>query len=92
MILTIATAELRRLFLSPLAWTILAAVQLILALVFFGYLKEFLQIQSQLLSSSAGQGITAQAAMAGASHQAGPSLPASGIDEVRSGGYAQART
>ena len=62
MILTIATAELRRLFLSPLAWTILAVVQLILALVFFGYLKEFLQIQSQLLSSGTGQGITAMVA------------------------------
>lgn len=59
MILTIAWAELRRLFLSPLAWTILAVVQLILALVFFSYLQEFLQIQSQLLSSGASQGITA---------------------------------
>lgn len=58
MILTIAGAELRRLFLSPLAWTILAVVQLILALVFFGYLKEFQQIQSQLLSSGSGEGIT----------------------------------
>ncbi len=62
MILTIAGAELRRLFLSPLAWTILAVVQLILALVFFGYLKEFLQIQSQLLNSGSARGITAMVA------------------------------
>ena len=60
MILTIAGAELRRLFLSPLAWTILAVMQLILAIVFFGYLQEFMQMQSQQLGAGAGQGVTAQ--------------------------------
>lgn len=60
MILTIAGAELRRLFLSPLAWTILAIMQLILAIVFFGYLQEFMQMQSQQLGAGAGQGVTAQ--------------------------------
>lgn len=60
MILTIAGAELRRLFLSPLAWTILAIMQLILAIVFFGYLQEFMQMQSQQLGAGTGQGVTAQ--------------------------------
>ncbi len=60
MILTIAGAELRRLFLSPLAWTILAIMQLILAIVFFGYLQEFMQMQSQQLGAGTDQGVTAQ--------------------------------
>ena len=59
MILTIAGAELRRLFLSPLAWTILAVMQLILAIVFFGYLQEFVLAQSQQLGSGTEQGVTA---------------------------------
>lgn len=60
MILTIAGAELRRLFLSPLAWTILAVMQLILAIVFFGYLQEFMNMQSQQLGAGTDQGVTAR--------------------------------
>ena len=36
MILTLAQRELRSLFLSPLAWSILSVVQLILAYLFLG--------------------------------------------------------
>ena len=60
MILTIAGAELRRLFLSPLAWTILAVMQLILAIVFFGYVQEFMHMQSQQLGAGTDQGVTAR--------------------------------
>lgn len=43
MILTIARFELRRLFLSPFAWTVLAIVQFIHALLFYIFLSRFLQ-------------------------------------------------
>ena len=59
MILTIAGAELRRLFLSPLAWTILAIVQLILGFMFLSHLEYFFLMQSQLLAGNSGQGVTA---------------------------------
>ncbi len=48
MILTIALRELRSMFLSPLAWTVLAVVQLILAWMFFTQIDAFFAIQSQL--------------------------------------------
>ncbi|OOZ38498.1 ABC transporter permease [Solemya pervernicosa gill symbiont] len=42
MILTIAARELRSLFLSPLAWTILAVVQFILAWLFLGMVDYYI--------------------------------------------------
>ncbi len=48
MILTIALREFRSMFLSPLAWTVLAVTQLILAWVFFSQIDAFFAIQSQL--------------------------------------------
>lgn len=58
MILTLARHELRRLFLSPLAWTILAVVQFILALMFLSYLDNFNRIQSQLMGMDGEYGLT----------------------------------
>jgi len=48
MIFTIAMREFRNMFISPLAWTVLAVVQLILAWMFFTQIDSFFQIQSQL--------------------------------------------
>jgi len=58
MILTLARHELRRLFLSPLAWTILAVVQLILAFMFLSHLENFSRIQSQLMGMEGEYGVT----------------------------------
>ncbi len=49
MIITIALRELRSLFLSPLAWTILAVIQFILAWRFFVQVDFFFSIQQQLV-------------------------------------------
>jgi len=48
MIATIASREFRSLFLSPLAWSILAIVQLILSFFFLTSLEYFVNIQNQL--------------------------------------------
>lgn len=48
MIFTLATRELYSLFLSPLAWAILAVVQLILGFMFLSQLETFLQWQAQI--------------------------------------------
>jgi len=58
MIFTIARHELRRLFLSPLAWIILAVVEFILAWMFLQHLEGFLTIQSQLLGMNSEYGVT----------------------------------
>ncbi len=58
MILTIAGKELRRLFTSPLAWVILAFLQLILAWVFLGRLNTFLELQPQIAMMPAAPGLT----------------------------------
>ena len=58
MILTIARHELRRLFLSPLAWIILAVVEFILAWMFLQHVESFIAIQSQLLGMSGEYGVT----------------------------------
>lgn len=58
MIFTIARHELRRLFLSPLAWVILAVVEFILAWIFLQHIESFLTIQSQLLGVSGEYGVT----------------------------------
>jgi len=58
MILTIAGKELRRLFISPLAWVILAFLQLILAWIFLTRLQTFLDLQPQIAMSPAAPGFT----------------------------------
>lgn len=58
MIFAIALRELRTLFLSPLAWVILAVVQLILAYLFLGHVQQYLLWQSQLLGMEEAPGMT----------------------------------
>lgn len=58
MILTIALRELRSLFLSPLAWVVLAVVQGLLAFLFLGHVDFFLQVQSRLLAVPNAPGLT----------------------------------
>jgi len=58
MILTIARRELRSLFLSPLAWTILAVIIVILAYMFFMQIELFMQLQPRLSAMPAAPGIT----------------------------------
>ena len=48
MILHIAWRECRNLFLSPLAWTLMAALQFILAWLFFTLIDQFFALQPQL--------------------------------------------
>lgn len=55
---TLARQELRRLFLSPLAWTILAVVQLILAYMFLSHLEYFSLMQSRLMGMEGEHGVT----------------------------------
>jgi ABC-2 type transport system permease protein len=57
MILTIAARELRSLFLSPLAWAILAVTQGILAFQFLSYLEQYVVIQPQLAALEGAPGI-----------------------------------
>lgn len=56
--LTIAGRELRSLFLSPLAWTVLAVVEFILAFVFFSAVEQYLLIQPQLALRPGAPGVT----------------------------------
>lgn len=58
MIGTIAARELRSLFLSPLAWTMLAVVQVIIAYLFFAQVDFFLQIQPRLPQLPGAPGLT----------------------------------
>ena len=58
MVFTLARRELRSLFLSPLAWAILATVQFILSYLFMSQLQEFLLIQSKLASIENAPGVT----------------------------------
>lgn len=57
MILTIAFREFRSMFLSPLAWTVLAVTQIILAWIFFTQIDEFFGIQSQLTTMPNAPGV-----------------------------------
>ena len=57
MILTIAARELRSLFLSPLAWSILAVTQGILAFQFLSYIEQYVVIQPQLAALEGAPGI-----------------------------------
>ena len=58
MIISIALRELRSMFLSPLAWTVLAVIQLILAWSFFTQIDFFFNIQSQLVTLPNAPGVT----------------------------------
>ena len=58
MIFSIALRELRSMFLSPLAWTVLAVTQLILAWSFFTQIDFFFNIQSQLATVPNAPGVT----------------------------------
>src|SRR5690554_1998436 len=57
-ILAIAGRELRSLFLSPLAWTLLAVVQLILGYMFVTQIDFFLQLQPRLPAIPEAPGVT----------------------------------
>lgn len=59
MIAVIAGRELRSLFLSPLAWSILAVVQVILAYLYLSQIDFFLQLQPRLAGMTEAPGITA---------------------------------
>lgn len=58
MILTIAARELRSMFLSPLAWAILAVVQGLCAWFFLVYLDLFMQLQPRIAATPDGPGLT----------------------------------
>ncbi len=54
----IIVRELRSMFLSPLAWTLLAVVQFILAWIFLIQMDEFMQIQPRLAKLASSPGVT----------------------------------
>jgi ABC-2 type transport system permease protein len=58
MVFTLAARELRSLFLSPLAWAILAVVQGLSAYFFLLYVDLFLQLQPRLAAMPSGPGLT----------------------------------
>ena len=57
MILTIAARELRSLFLSPLAWAVLAVVQFILAYIFLSQVDNYLVWQPKLAAMEGAPGV-----------------------------------
>lgn len=58
MILDIASRELKTLFLSPLAWSILAVLQFILAYLFLTQIETFASFQAQLANFDNAPGLT----------------------------------
>lgn len=58
MIFSLAVKELRGLFLSPLAWSILAVLQFIFGYLFLGQLDLFLQVQPRLATLTQAPGLT----------------------------------
>ena len=58
MVLTLALRELRTLFLSPMAWSILAISQLILAFIFLALVEGYILIQPRLMLLENAPGIT----------------------------------
>jgi ABC-2 type transport system permease protein len=58
MILTIAGKELKALFASPLAWTVLTVMQVIIGYSFLRRLDDFLQLQPQLVQMANPPGAT----------------------------------
>jgi ABC-2 type transport system permease protein len=57
-IFTIGLRELKSLFLSPLAWSILAVVRLILAYLFLGRIEIIQLYQAQLAAMDGAPGVT----------------------------------
>lgn len=58
MIFTIAARELKSLFLSPLAWSVLAVVQFILAYLFLAQIDNYSLIQPRLAGLEGAPGVT----------------------------------
>jgi ABC-2 type transport system permease protein len=58
MIMTIATRELKALFLSPLAWSILAVVQFLLAYLFLAQIDTFMMFAPRLAGMENAPGVT----------------------------------
>ena len=58
MVLTLAQRELRALFVSPMAWTILAISQLILAFIFLALVEGYIVSQPQLMMMENVPGVT----------------------------------
>ncbi|MFW5442821.1 MAG: ABC transporter permease [Methylococcaceae bacterium] len=58
MIFSIASRELKTLFLSPLAWSILAVLQFIMAYLFLTQIETFTSFQSQLANIDVAPGLT----------------------------------
>jgi ABC-2 type transport system permease protein len=58
MILTIASREFKTLFLSPMAWTILAILQFIMAFLFLTQVEAFTTLQPKLASIEGAPGLT----------------------------------
>ena len=58
MILTIARREFRSMFLSPMAWVLLAVLQVILAWSFFSSIDVFFAIQKELTTMQNAPGVT----------------------------------
>lgn len=57
--LAVAACESARLVRSPGAWVLLAAVQLVVGFIFLLHLETYLQVQSRLVDSGGGPGVTA---------------------------------
>jgi ABC-2 type transport system permease protein len=58
MILTIAHREFKNLFVSPLAWSILATLQFLLAYIFLGQVESFIHFQAKLANIDHAPGVT----------------------------------
>lgn len=58
MIFTIASREFKTLFLSPMAWTVLAVLQVILAFLFLTQVEAFTALQPRLASLEDAPGLT----------------------------------
>lgn len=58
MIITIAHRELKTLFLSPLAWSVLGILQLIFAYLFLSQVEAFIAFQARLAEVASAPGIT----------------------------------
>ena len=58
MIFTIASRELRSLFFSPLAWVVLAIVQLLMSYFFLIYIERYTLMQSNLAQMANAPGVT----------------------------------
>ncbi|MGD8312082.1 MAG: ABC-2 transporter permease, partial [Gammaproteobacteria bacterium] len=57
MIFTIAARELRSLFLSPLAWAILAVTQFIFAYLFLSQIETYITLQPRLVALEGAPGV-----------------------------------